>query len=117
MVRDREPIAVCQGARTRGRDDTEAQLGDLVRRGGVDASIAVSVRADTLCLVHRLGLHAFHRILSRRPTVYSPLLTMLTRDLRGPTYGGARVHLQKVVGHTSTTFADRGNGERKARMS
>ncbi|KAG0659712.1 hypothetical protein C6P46_005071 [Rhodotorula mucilaginosa] len=63
-----------------------------------------------------LGLHAFHRVLSRRPAVYSPLLKALARDLRGSMYGGARVHLQKVVGHASTAFADRGNGERKARM-
>jgi hypothetical protein len=73
------------------------------------------VLADIL-LCNRLGLHAFHRVLSRRPAVYSPLLKALARDLRGSMYGGARVHLQKVVGHASTAFADRGNGERKARM-
>lgn len=116
VVGDCQPGAVCQSARARGRDDVEAELGHLVRSPDCQDDLFDPLSLTFRCAT-RLGLHAFHRVLSRRPAVYSPLLKTLARDLRGPMYGGARVHLQKVVGHASTAFADRGNGERKARMS
>ncbi|BGP56240.1 hypothetical protein JCM8202_005757 [Rhodotorula sphaerocarpa] len=61
-----------------------------------------------------LGLHAFRRVLSRRPALYSTITSLLVRELRNGQYGAAQVHLQKVVNHKSTAFADRGNGGRKA---
>ncbi|KAK4334926.1 Telomerase reverse transcriptase [Rhodotorula toruloides] len=62
-----------------------------------------------------LGYHAFHRVLSRRPSVYSSLLTLLSRDVRGSAYTSARLHLAKVVAKGENGWADRGNAERKAR--
>lgn len=71
-------------------------------------------RVSDLSLLRRLGLHAFHRVLSRRPGLYGAIATKLQRELRAPKYGGARVHLQKVIAADSTAFADRANGDRKA---
>ncbi|BGP08731.1 Telomerase reverse transcriptase [Rhodotorula toruloides] len=62
-----------------------------------------------------LGYHAFHRVLSRRPSVYSSILTMLARDVRASAYSAARLHLAKVVAKGENGWADRGNAERKAR--
>lgn len=69
---------------------------------------------SSLSATDRLGLHAFRRVLSRRPALYSTITSLLVRELRNGQYGAAQVHLQKVVNHKSTAFADRGNGGRKA---
>ncbi|BGP32724.1 Telomerase reverse transcriptase [Rhodotorula toruloides] len=62
-----------------------------------------------------LGYHAFHRVLSRRPSVYSSLLTLLLHGVRGSAYSAARLHLTKVIAKGENGWADRGNAERKAR--
>ncbi|BGP25246.1 Telomerase reverse transcriptase [Rhodotorula toruloides] len=62
-----------------------------------------------------LGYHAFHRVLYRCPSVYSSLVTLLSRNVGGTAYSAARLHLAKVVAKGENGWADRGNAERKAR--
>ncbi|GAA5971226.1 hypothetical protein JCM11641_004195 [Rhodosporidiobolus odoratus] len=65
--------------------------------------------------VNWLSYHAFHRILSRRATVYSHLLDVLSSELKKPLYAAPRIHLGKVVKAEGTTFADKTNVLRKVR--
>ncbi|BGP16855.1 Telomerase reverse transcriptase [Rhodosporidiobolus nylandii] len=62
-----------------------------------------------------LGYHAFHRVLSRRPSAYSSLLVALNAELQRPIYALPQRHLSKVVASEDMRFADKTNGTKKAR--
>ncbi|GAA6017946.1 hypothetical protein JCM10207_002715 [Rhodosporidiobolus poonsookiae] len=62
-----------------------------------------------------LSFYAFHRVLSRRPSVYASLLNWLAHELKRPAYSVARLHLTGVVRGEKTAFADRTNAVRKVR--
>ncbi|GAA5826431.1 hypothetical protein JCM11251_002363 [Rhodosporidiobolus azoricus] len=65
--------------------------------------------------VNWLSYHAFHRVLSRRPSAWSSVLDKLSKEIKGPQHAMARLHLGKVITAEGTRFADRTNGVRKAR--
>ncbi|BGP40727.1 Telomerase reverse transcriptase [Rhodotorula kratochvilovae] len=62
-----------------------------------------------------LSYHAFHRVFAHRPAAYAPLRDLLSKEVRSPGLKGASVHLRKVVASEGNGFADRVNGEKRAR--
>lgn len=59
---------------------------------------------ETYQIVRRLGTHAFHRVLRRKPTLYSALLPRLARDARSACYSVPAKHLRKVVDAEENQF-------------
>ncbi|GAA5851509.1 hypothetical protein JCM8547_001116 [Rhodosporidiobolus lusitaniae] len=62
-----------------------------------------------------LSYHAFHRVLSRRPSTYTGILSALEQEVRSSARAQARIHLAKIVKDKETGFADKTNGRRKER--
>ncbi|GAA5865197.1 hypothetical protein JCM1840_003940 [Sporobolomyces johnsonii] len=62
-----------------------------------------------------LGSHAFHRVLSRRPSSCAPLLALLANEVRSPAMRHALPHLRKIVEADGTLFAEKTNALRKVR--
>lgn len=59
-----------------------------------------------LTFVFRLGMHAFHRVLTRKPTAYGALLPHLARELRRPAAVVMAHRLRKVVGAPGNEFIE-----------
>lgn len=53
-----------------------------------------------------LGMHAFHRVLTRKPTAYGALLPHLARELRRPAAVVMAHRLRKVVGAPGNEFIE-----------
>ncbi|GJN91088.1 hypothetical protein Rhopal_004105-T1 [Rhodotorula paludigena] len=61
--------------------------------------------------------HAFRRVLSRRPAVYAPLLDLVGKEVGHPALRSAKMHLGKIVTGDDMAFADRANGDKRARRA
>ncbi|GAA6042852.1 hypothetical protein JCM8097_007190 [Rhodosporidiobolus ruineniae] len=64
-----------------------------------------------------LSYHAFHRVLSRRPSTYSTLLHALDIELKRPGTALIKKRLAPILAGKEMVFADRTNGVRKARRA
>ncbi|GAA5959406.1 hypothetical protein JCM21900_006848 [Sporobolomyces salmonicolor] len=62
-----------------------------------------------------LGYHAFHRVLSRRPSSSAPLLDLLANEVRSSAMRHSLPHLRKIVEAEGTGFAEKTNALRKVR--
>ncbi|CEQ41347.1 SPOSA6832_03072 [Sporobolomyces salmonicolor] len=62
-----------------------------------------------------LGYHAFHRVLSRRPSSSAPLLDLLANEVRSSAMRHSLPHLRKIVEAEGTVFAEKTNALRKVR--
>ncbi|GAA5910442.1 telomerase reverse transcriptase [Sporobolomyces salmoneus] len=55
-----------------------------------------------------LGYHAFHRVLSRRPAAFSPLIRLLLAEIKTPLVRGHLPTLKKIVKDEKNGFVDQG---------
>lgn len=56
---------------------------------------------------HRLGHHAFHRVLRKTPMLYGGILKSLAREVRDPSASKIQTRLTNVVHASSNDFAER----------
>jgi len=67
-----------------------------------------------LCLIsihlfsgRRLGYHAFHRVLSRQPSTFSPLVRLLLAEIKTSKSRNLPVELRKIVKDEKNRFLDK----------
>lgn len=67
-------------------------------------------------LVSRLGYHAFHRVLSRKPAVYAVVLYSLAEELRKPMGKSMSEQLSKVVKAEGNSFVEKASVRKDRRF-